>query len=181
MSERQRRDAGQPDAQQVLVEALGEPGQRRFRLIAVIGGDTSIVWMEKSQLDALGRALEQILDQLPDLGPEQSVTHFDIIADLDTRQQFRAGRMELGFDEVNDRIIMIAHRIESETADDPGIVCRMTRSQARELSEEAARVVAAGRPRCVLCGQPFTAGQHACPKQNGHFPEELEEMVRDDE
>jgi uncharacterized repeat protein (TIGR03847 family) len=180
MSERQPRDAEQPDAQQVLVEAIGEPGQRRFRLIAVIGGDTAIVWMEKTQLDALSRALEQILDQLPDAGPEERITQFDIIADLNTRRQFRAGRMELGFDEANDRIIMIAHKIESESLDEPGVICRMTRSQARDLSEDAARVVAAGRPRCVLCGLPFTTGQHACPKQNGHFPEELEEMVRDD-
>ena len=57
------------DAQRLRVEAIGEPGQRRFRFMAVVGGDTFIIWMEKQQLQALGLALEQMLEQLPDRGP----------------------------------------------------------------------------------------------------------------
>ena len=165
------REAG--DAQRARVEAIGEPGQRRFRFLAVVDGETFIVWMEKQQLDALGRALEQVLDQLPereiDLAPGNEPVEFD----LTTRRQFRAGRMELGFDEERDRLVVIAHDLEVESDDDPGFVCRLTRTQARELSGDAATVVSAGRPRCVLCGQPMDGGPHACPQQNGHLPDEL--------
>ena len=51
------------DALAVTVEAIGEPGKRRFRLMAIVGGDTHIVWMEKQQVQALGLALEQVLVQ----------------------------------------------------------------------------------------------------------------------
>jgi uncharacterized repeat protein (TIGR03847 family) len=161
------------DVQRARVEAIGEPGQRRFRLLAIVDGETYIVWMEKQQLDALGRALEQVLDQLP-AGPVDLVPRNDPIEfDLGTRRQFRVGRMELGFDEERDRLVVIAHDMEVDSEDDPGFACRLTRAQARELSGDAATVVAAGRPTCVLCGQPMEPGPHSCPQQNGHLPGEL--------
>ncbi|HYH12815.1 MAG TPA: DUF3090 family protein, partial [Thermomicrobiales bacterium] len=64
-------ESGMPsdaDVQRVRVEALGEPGQRRFRLMVVINDETHIVWMEKQQLQALGMAIEQLLEQVPDSG-----------------------------------------------------------------------------------------------------------------
>ena len=45
---------------------------------------------------------------------------------------------------------------------------------APEISEEAERVVAAGRPRCVMCGMPMGPGPHACANQNGHLRAEYE-------
>ena len=102
------------DAQRLRVEALGEPGQRRFRLLAVVGGDTFIVWMEKQQLQALGLALEQMLEQLPDRGPELEPASVPIDFDTDTRRQFRAGRMELGYDERLDRLVIVAHDVNDD-------------------------------------------------------------------
>ena len=173
------RDIG--DVQRAQVEAIGEPGQRRFRLLAVIDGETYIAWMEKQQLDALGRALEQVLEQLPGRAPDLLPLYHPGEFDFNTRRQFRVGRMELGFDEERDRLVVIAHDIESELEQDSGFTCRFTRSQARELSDNAATVVAAGRPRCVLCGQPMGNGPHACPQQNGHLPGELGEPAPDDD
>jgi hypothetical protein len=44
-----------------------------------------------------------------------------------------------------------------------------TRAQARAMSEHALEVVAAGRPRCQLCGYPMgVGGVHVCPAMNGH-------------
>lgn len=168
----ERRHVG--DVQRAAVEALGEPGKRRFRLLAVVDGETYIVWMEKQQLDALGRALEQVLAQLPPAKPEASPVAEPVEFDLQTRRQFRVGRMELGFDEERDRLVVIAHDIEADPDEEPELACRLTRSQAQALSSEAAQVVAAGRPRCVLCGQPMGPGPHACPEQNGHLPGELD-------
>lgn len=163
------------------MEAIGEPGQRRFRLIAVVDGETFIVWMEKQQVDALGRALAQVLEHLPDRGPELSPAQDPVEFDLATRHQFRVGRMELGFDEERDRLVVTAHDIEAELEEEPGFGCRLTRGQARELSVDAAAVVAAGRPRCVLCGQPMGPGTHACPQQNGHLPRQLADADGEDD
>lgn len=175
------------EAQRLRVEAIGEPGQRRFRLLALLDGETFIVWMEKQQLQALGLALEQMLEQLPDTGPELGASGVPIEFDLRTRRQFRAGRMELGYDEGSDTLVIVAHDIndEPETADvaiddiPASFACRITRDQAREVSADAAAVVAAGRPRCTMCGAPMGPGNHVCPQQNGHYPTALAEAQED--
>jgi uncharacterized repeat protein (TIGR03847 family) len=180
------------DAQRLRVEAIGEPGQRRFRLMAVVGGETFVVWMEKQQLQALGLALEQMLEQLPDRGPEIAATAVPVDFDADTRRQFRAGRMELGYDDVQDRLVIVAHDINDDEEEDAPVVveperevsfaCRLTREQAREVSADAAAVVSAGRPRCTMCGRPMGPGPHVCPQQNGHLPHALTETeAADDE
>ncbi|MGC4106458.1 MAG: DUF3090 family protein [Thermomicrobiales bacterium] len=162
------------DAQRVRVDALGEPGNRRFRFSAVIEGETFIVWMEKQQLQALGLAVEQMLDQLPE--GSGIMAHESLPLDFDdaTRSQFRAGRMELGFDPIRDRIVISAHDLQEEAAL-PSLSVRISRSQALELSTDAALVVSAGRPRCPMCGELYDPkSHHVCPEQNGHLPLSLD-------
>jgi uncharacterized repeat protein (TIGR03847 family) len=166
------------DAQRLKVEALGEPGQRRFRLLALVEGVTFVVWMEKQQLQALGLALEQILDQLPDEGPILDGGNLPLEFDAETSHQFRVGRMELGYDERRDRLVIIAHDLAGEDGH-PSFSCRLTRGQAREISADASVVVSAGRPRCTMCGAPMGPGPHVCPEQNGHLPLSLEEILGD--
>jgi uncharacterized repeat protein (TIGR03847 family) len=172
------------EAQRVRVEAIGQPGQRRFRMLVVIGGETYVAWMEKQQLQALGLALEQMLAQLPETGPAIGGGMVPVEFDTETRRQFRVGRMELGYEERSARVVIIAHDIADEDDDEedeiggdddeqPALTCSLTRDQAREVSADAAAVVAAGRPRCTMCGAPMGPGPHACPQQNGHFPREL--------
>lgn len=164
------------DVDFVRVEAIGEPGQRRFRLMVILGGGTTIAWMEKIQLNALGKALEQMLAQLPELeGPPAVLDSVDVF-DTSTRDQFRVGRLEIGFDDESLAVVILAYDIESEETDEPRLFCRMTRNQAAAVSEEAERVVAAGRPRCVLCGLPMGSGPHACAQQNGHLIHEGEDI-----
>lgn len=183
------------DAQRLRVEAIGEPGQRRFRLLAIVEGETTIVWMEKQQIQALGLALEQMLEQLPDRGPELGAANVPVEFNVETRHQFRAGRMELGYDETRDRLVVVAHDIHDEEGveeeavpgplddEDEGatFACRISREQGRELSADAAAVVAAGRPRCTMCGAPMGPGPHVCPQQNGHLPHELGEAEDEEE
>ena len=165
---------GDLDAERMQIEALGEPGDRRFRLLSIVNGQTFAVWMEKQQLQALGLALEQMLERLPDaespLSGASSIAEFD----RETRKQFRVGRMELGYDDDEDRIVVVAHDLNGQEETDAAFACRMTRAQARELSIEAAAVVAAGRPRCTMCGEPMGPEPHVCPQQNGHYRHDLE-------
>jgi uncharacterized repeat protein (TIGR03847 family) len=127
----------------------------------------------------LGLALEQMLERLPDAGPALPDRPGLAAFDRETRKQFRVGRMELGYDEGEDRIVVVAHDLNSPE-EEAAFACRMTRQQARDLSAEAAAVVAAGRPRCTMCGEPMDPGGHVCPEQNGHFRHDLE-IVDEDE
>lgn len=170
------------EALRIKAEALGEPGQRRFRLVAIIDRETRIVWLEKEQLARLAQALEQVLDNLPGPGPQAPIpARGSLEFDLGSRHQIRAGRMELGFDENRFHLIIIAHDLEDEDASAPAFICRLTPAQARDLAEEAAEVVMAGRPLCPLCGRPIDPGGHVCDKQNGHFPHRLDEVREDEE
>ena len=165
---------GELDAERIQVDAVGEPGDRRFRLLSIVSGQTYVVWMEKQQVHALGLALEQMLARLPDAGPVLPAAPVVPEFDLETRKQFRVGRMELGYDDDEDRIVIVAHDLNSSEENDAAFACRMTRAQARDLSAESAAVVAAGRPRCTMCGEPMGPGPHVCPQQNGHFRHDLE-------
>ena len=174
------------DAQRVRVEAIGEPGQRRFRMMVVADGDTAIMWMEKQQMQALGLALNQMLEQFSEDTLELGRGDVPIEFNTDTRRQFRVGRIELGFDEPNGRVVVIAHDINSGDEDDDAEVvakpfaCRLTRSQAEAVSGAAASLVAAGRPRCTMCGVPMGPGIHVCAQQNGHLPIPLTELAEEE-
>ncbi|MHB8341348.1 MAG: DUF3090 family protein [Mycobacteriales bacterium] len=48
------------------------------------------------------------------------------------------------------------------------LLVRLDPPGARAFVERAARVVAAGRPPCPLCGLPLDAAGHVCPRLNGH-------------
>ena len=159
------------DAQVLRAEALGEPGHRRFRMLAAIDGETHILWMEKQQMQALGLALEQLLEQLPDAPTLFASDLLGGLLDEDTHNQFRVGRIEIAFDERLERIIIAVHDIEQEeTEESPTLAVRISRDQARSLSAEAATIVARGRPRCPMCGSPMDPEGHVCPQQNGHLP-----------
>jgi uncharacterized repeat protein (TIGR03847 family) len=157
------------DVQFIRPEALGEPGARRFRLVVVIDGHTVIAWMEKEQVGRLGELLLDVLERLPAASVVAEPPPVDIVPDETTADQFRAGRMELSYDEEDDRLIVIIHDIEAEEGTRPALSFRMSRGQTRQFSEDADALVSAGRPTCPLCGRPMGPGPHVCEKQNGHF------------
>lgn len=164
------------DAQRLRVEALGEPGQRRFRILVAVQGETHIVWMEKQQLQALGLAVEQILDQVSTDEPELESSDVPVELDEHTGHQFRLGRVELGFEEPVGRIVISAFDLQQDDeAVTPSLNIRLSRAQAKSLSVDAATVAAAGRPRCPMCGAPMDPEGHVCPEQNGHLPLSFDE------
>jgi uncharacterized repeat protein (TIGR03847 family) len=171
-------DVLKPAADRIGVEALGEPGSRRFRILAMIDGETHIVWAEKEQVRRMGDALLQVLAALPG-GPTVVETPGALPFAVDSRSQFRAGRMELGYEESTGRILIVVHDIEAGPDDAASFVCSISRVQATVLAVNAEAIVSAGRPICPLCGEPMTGDSHACVKQNGHFPHHVEDIEPD--
>lgn len=155
-------------------EALGEPGQRRFRLVVVVNGETCIIWMEKQQMQALGIAVGQILQQSSSTGAGLEGGHVPGDFDENTSNQFRLGRVELGFVDDDGSIVINAYDVQDDES--VGFSMRFNRSQGRELSSQAAELVAAGRPICPMCGHPMEQGMHVCPEQNGHLPLPIDDI-----
>lgn len=173
-------------ASRLQAQSIGDPGQRTFRLLIESSeGGAAVLWLEKEQLQALGLALEQLLAEVqgrlasasppPNQSPPET---FPAHANV----EFRVGRLALGQDEseleTGPRYIVLAYDAEGasgeEEQDEPShpatFACRATREQLRALSRSISDVVAAGRPRCPLCGEPLTtAGQpHGCVRSNGY-------------
>ena len=155
------------NAVSVDAEAIGQPGQRRFRLLVRSTTQTASIWMEKQQLEGIGAWLEEVIDKLdeeqPGSDPDVEPTPFGDTFDV----EFRASQMGLGYAEEESLFAIQAFDLESAgTA--PVFRCNLTRGQCRVLARKIERVVAGGRPICPLCEMPIDPEGHVCPKANGH-------------
>jgi len=162
-------DFGRADS--IMPEAIGEPGDRRFRVRIVAGIDTASLWMEKEQLAALALALSRLLEQTPDteeageFGPGPPPDSFPEAPDVD----FRLSRLGIGHDEEATSISLFAYDLDvAEDDDNPTFSCQIGRRQSRDFADRAEEVVNAGRPVCLLCGGPINPDGHQCGRRNGH-------------
>jgi uncharacterized repeat protein (TIGR03847 family) len=157
-------------------EAIGEPGQRTFRVRARAGTHHAALWMEKEQLAALGRAISRLLaerskERASSPPSRVSVGVFPERPDI----ELHVVRLGLDFEEEDEHVVVLADDREAlEQGDTPAFRMEISREHARALVTQIAEAVAAGRPLCPLCGRPLEGdGPHFCPGSNGHS-EELE-------
>jgi len=168
-------------ATRLQAQAIGEPGHRTFRLLVESDdGRAAALWVEKEQLQALGLAIEQLMAEFQGGAaarpPRQPpIETFPPNPAVD----FKVGRLALGQDEseleTGPRYVLLVYDLEGsgeeeETTTSPAtFATRATREQLRALSRNITEVVAAGRPRCPLCGEPMDAERaHTCVRSNGH-------------
>jgi uncharacterized repeat protein (TIGR03847 family) len=178
-----------------IVGTIGVPGSRTFYLQARDGTRVVSVSLEKLQVAALAERLGDLLDELDRRGIEGAAERPGAVGDtgaLDEplNEAFRAGTLSLGWDTVDDLVVLEARELveddvdeeaegeeddeedfaDEDAEDGPDLVrVRLTPAYAREFIARALRVVAAGRPPCPLCGQPLDPQGHLCPRRNGHL------------
>lgn len=158
----------------LAADATGEPGQRRFRLLALSAdGSSAVLWLEKDELQALAAAIEQLLLQVapdPRLEALRPAPHAGPTAAEFPAQptvEIVVQRMALGCDEARRAFFLLAHDSESDPEGAPTVAMTVTEPQLRQLRLQAVAVCAAGRPRCWLCGEVL-AERHVCVRANGH-------------
>lgn len=153
----------------IAAGAVGPPGERTFYVQARAGGTHVTLLAEKEQIHVLARALIQMLSQVSERPEGLIPQELDLEEPLDP--QWRVGEMTIEYDEDADGIaIVIREGLEEDDPKEPATArFVVTREQARALAGHALEVVAAGRPRCQLCGRPISEGEpHVCPSMNGH-------------
>jgi len=153
----------------VDAEAIGEPGRRRFRLLARSSVYAVAVWMEKEQLAGIGAWFDETLARLeterPTEEPDVEPLPFGDALDV----EFQAAKIGLGYVEEEDLFALQAFDAEADDeAERPTLHCLLSRGQCRVLSRKIGEVVTAGRPICPLCERPIDPEGHACPRSNGH-------------
>lgn len=157
------------NAQRIFAESFGEPGQRTFRIrIEGDGSQTAALWVEKQQVQALELALKQMLAQL-----EHTPMEPPDMSDFpqDPEEEFRVGRMSMGFDHSDGRVILQAYELMDDDNADPMITLKLSADQCGALRGQLTQIIAGGRPVCPLCDSPMEPGGHACIRSNGHSKE----------
>ena len=182
-------------------EAIGQPGQRRFRLFALAGARSLLLWMEKEQMNTLALALDRVMAQISEGNILRTVAQAaplpqpeSLPANFPRRPtaEFQVGQIRIGYDERHNLLALIASPIEIllEPGQEPRAVIREEESvsflftvrQSQQLTQAITSLVTSGRPVCPLCNTPLDGGPHACIRQNGHreIVQELEEDEDED-
>jgi uncharacterized repeat protein (TIGR03847 family) len=156
----------------ITTGAVGEPGQRVFYLQGRRDEQLVTLLVEKQQVELLASSLVEILARSgketgEGPGEEEMSLEEPIVP------EWRAGRLSIGYDEARDLVLLEAEQfVPEDEAEEVGEPTQVrfwtTREQALALARQGAAVVAAGRPRCELCGNPIDPEGHVCPALNGH-------------
>jgi uncharacterized repeat protein (TIGR03847 family) len=160
-------DFGQ--ASSVDAEAIGPPGQRRFRMTVLSDDRSASLWLEKEQLAALGTAIEQQLvrsdrqRRRTEPAPDDAPPPFPLNAEVD----LRVGQLALAYDESRSVFVIQAAAVESASQERADFSFMATHRQARRLTRVIEKLMSSGRPTCPLCGAVIE-GEHHCPRSNGH-------------
>jgi len=167
----QKHELGQ--VTQISPEAIGQPGQRRFRIRSLTAdGRFASFWLEKEQLAALGDAIESVLKDEdfryvpspPDDRPEAPVFP------LNTTFEFRLAQLSMGVDREDRQVVLIAADGPDEAEGVTNLRLQFDYARAHELRGTISTVLAAGRPPCPLCTAPMDPSGHVCVRTNGHNP-----------
>jgi uncharacterized repeat protein (TIGR03847 family) len=150
-------------------EAIGEPGQRVFRLRVMSKDESASLWLEKEQLAALTLAFRHLLEQT-DEPPEAELAPMPASQPFPERPQveLKLGRLGIGYDEDLRMVTIFAYATEEAEDAPPTFACQVSLNQCAAFAERAEETISAGRPICVLCGAPIEKDGHKCHRRNGH-------------
>lgn len=156
-------------------EALGEPGERRFRLLVESrDGRSAVLWMEKEQLFNLALAIKRIVAAVEEEAKgragrrSRSESPGERASASGEPLELQVGRLAVGYDEGTGEYLIAAHQADDTEDAVATLSLAATKREVEGLAEEAFKVCAAGRPRCFLCGAPLVPEPHICPRSNGH-------------
>jgi len=155
----------------IAVAAVGQPGQRRFFLLASGSGRTLTLTCEKSQIQALIVRLHQMMEaqgiEVPDRKPQDPAL-------APGEPEWQVGEMGLGYHEARRMFVLVASEAaggeEAADVSAPSIRFWLSHQQVVAFSKQAESVLTAGRPLCPRCGLPIDPAGHPCPVSNGARP-----------
>jgi uncharacterized repeat protein (TIGR03847 family) len=146
----------------VAVGAIGDVGERLFLLQVREGRRIGVIKFEKQQLAAIA---EWVTASLDDMGRPAHLPE-DLALEPEYEVDMVVSEISVGLDEEARQVHIDG--ISSDGEDELEVV--MSVEWAAALAIAIARLVAAGRPPCPLCGFPLDPRGHDCPRTNGHRP-----------
>jgi len=164
----------------IAVAAVGEPGQRRFFILATGSGRTLTLGCEKSQIQALITRLHEMLEAQQIEGPEPAAEAESSSGATPGEPEWQIGEMGLGYHEARRMFVLVASQgaVGEQPGEQPGappddapsVRFWLSHDQVVAFSRQAESVLSAGRPLCPRCGLPMDPAGHPCPVMNGARP-----------
>lgn len=153
----------------IHAEAIGVPGQRRFRLVLGSGAAAAYLWLEKEQLLQMAAYIQEVCASLSSGDRKRGQeTPAEPWSGGPASIEFKVGKLALGRDPSSGAFLFLVHDEEAPENTPADLSFWTTLEQSEELWRQALKVCAAGRPRCFLCGQPINPEGHKCIRSNGH-------------
>ena len=156
---------------EIAVAAVGQPGQRRFFLLASGSGRTLTLTCEKSQIQALIVRLHQMMEAQGIEAPERQAADPAI---RPGEPEWQVGEMGLGYHEARHMFVLVASQAaageDAPAESAPSVRFWLSHQQVVAFSKQAETVLTAGRPLCPRCGLPMDPAGHPCPVSNGARP-----------
>ncbi|HEX4202866.1 MAG TPA: DUF3090 family protein [Ktedonobacteraceae bacterium] len=168
-------------------DAVGQPGERRFRLFVRGLLGSALVWMEKEQLNSLALTLDRALAMVTEgqvlrveaqRGNAPQPTGIPDDFPSSPNFEFQVGQMRLSYDDQDEKFLLNISPLEivMERDQEPQVAINEEESiefafavvDAHQLSTSISLIMNAGRPTCPFCHAVLDGGPHACVKQNGH-------------
>ena len=155
-------------------EAIGQLGDRRFRILAEGPGGAAVMWLEKEDMSRLAVSVERLLQVVRknvEGATSRAASMMELPAGAPSHSfEFQSGTWSVGYDESSHVLEFQAHDIEDGEDGQPRVRFWATLPQSQAMSEQALEAYSAGRPRCPLCHGPINEGVfHVCPQTNGHY------------
>ena len=158
----------------IRADAIGEPGQRRFRIIVSVGNVSANLWLEKTQLFRLSVVIKQEIINIGYSEQTYESSSTGNISDIDSKEP---DPFEIDVDNINllyiqeESLFSISvYGLENDTEPETHLVFKIQKEQLNLFADQAQEVCAAGRPLCPLCNSPMGDEPHRCARSNGHHP-----------
>ena len=158
----------------IAVGTVGPPGQRQFFLRAAGSGESIVLSCEKFHVQGLIVRVRQLLEAQ---GMETTAPGDPPPPAEPGQVDWVIGELGLGYHEDRRMFVIVAREASveegTEAVDQPDLATARfwaSPEQLREFANQAAAVVAAGRPQCPYCGLPVDPSGHPCPASNGSRP-----------
>ncbi len=153
-----------PEVDVLTAGTVGPPGRRVFYLQFGRRGGLVSLRLEKAQVAALCRYLDEMLSDLPVVDPDPA----DMSLVEPVVAEWVVGSLGVTYDEGRDRFVMVAEELVEEGQEPAEARVSATPAQIAAFTRRGHELVAAGRPPCPLCGGPLDPEGHVCVRLNGH-------------
>ncbi len=156
----------------ILADALGEPGNRRYRILVRNDDELANLWVERQHLEALGEAVTKIMMEYPAsvsaVDPDRPPREGPLSFDMRPSVELQVRSLALGYDEEHKLFVLMVQDVESEDGGAPSLTCAVSRQQLTAFGYAVFALLASGRPRCPICNRPLDGALHDHAQSNGH-------------